>query len=72
MTRNFLEKGKFRVIMRKKKHHRQLFYQAIDTVVNFIRNRFRQREYIEKYFGEEDFGRELQRISFFSSGLDKL
>ena len=73
MTPNLLERGKFRVIMRKKKHHCQLFYQAIDTVVNFIRNRFRQKEYIEKDFGEEDFGRELQRMfSFFSSDLDKL
>ena len=59
--------------MRKKKHHRQLFYQAIVNFVNFIRNRFRQKEYIEKNFGEEDFGRELQRMfSFFSSDLDKL
>ena len=73
MTPNLLEKEKFRVIMRKKKHYRQLFYQAIDTVVNFIRNRFRLKEYIEKDFGEEDFGRELQRMfSFFSSDLDKL
>ena len=48
MTPNLLGRGKFRVIMRKKKHHRQLFNQAIDTVVNFIRNRFRQKEYIAK------------------------
>ena len=73
MTPNLLEKKKFRVITRKKKHHRQLFYQAIVNFVNFIRNRFRQKEYIEKNFWEEDFSRELQLMfSFFSSGLDKL
>ena len=64
MTPNLQEREKVWVIMRKKKHHRQRFYQAIDTVVNFIRNKFRQKEYIEKDFGEEDFGRELQRMFF--------
>ena len=51
-------------------------------VVNCIRDRFQQKDYIEtlqtmeilllKAFREEDFGYELQQMSsFFSSDLDK-
>ena len=51
MTPNYLEKEKFRVIMRKKKapvefvskvdeYYHQFFYQAIEVVVNCIHNRY--------------------------------
>ena len=60
----------------------QVFYQTIDMVVNCIRDRFQQKDYIEtlqtmeilplKALREEDFGHELQQMSsFFSSDLDK-
>ena len=63
-------------------HYRQIFYQTIDMVTNFIRDRFQQKDYIEtfktmenlllKALHEEDFGLELQQISsFFGSDLDK-
>ena len=93
ITLNYLEKEKFQDIMRKKKLLQNLylnlrntttnfFYQAIDMVVNCIRNRFQQKGYIEtlqtmeilllKALRKEDFGHELQQMSsFFSSDLDK-
>ena len=60
----------------------KFFYQAIDMVVNCIRNRFQQKDNIEtfqsmeilllKALCEEEFGHELQKMSsFFSSDLDK-
>ena len=58
------------------------FYQAIETVVNCIRNTFQQKNHIEtletiemlllEALREEDFGHELQQMSsFISSDLHK-
>ena len=56
LTPNYLEKEKFLVIVRKQKHLQNLylklkntfiFYQAIEIVVNCIRNRFHQKDHIE-------------------------
>ena len=48
-------------------HHRQNFYQAIDIVVNCIRDKFHRKDYMEnlllKMLREEDFGLGLQQIS---------
>ena len=60
----------------------QIFHQAIDMAVNFIRNRFQQKDNIEtlqtkeilllKTLREESFGHELQQMSsFLSSDLYK-
>ena len=59
----------------------QIFHQAIDMVVNFIRNRFQQKDIktlqtkeilLLKALSEEGFGHELQQMSsFLSSDLDK-
>ena len=57
MTPNYPEKEKFRVIMMKKKLLWNFvkswgilppfFYQAIEIVLNYIRNRFQQKDHIE-------------------------
>ena len=60
----------------------EFFYQAIEIVVNYIRNRFQQEDLIEtlrtmeilllKALRKENFGHELQQMSlFFSSDLHK-
>ena len=60
----------------------QIFHQAIDVAVNFIRNRFQQKGNIKtlqtkeilllKALREKGFGHELQQMSsFLSSDLDK-
>ena len=56
-------------------YYRHFFYQAIDMVVNCIRNRFQQKEYIEtlqtmeilllKALCDVGFGRELQQMPSF-------
>ena len=59
------------------------FYQAIEIIVNFIRNRFQQKDHIEtiqameilslKALREEGFGHELQQMcSFFSTDQRKV
>ena len=59
-----------------------IFYQTIEIVVNYIRNRFQQKDLIEtlqimkilllKALREEDFAHELQQMSsFFNSNLHK-
>ena len=60
----------------------KFYIKQFDMVVNCIRYRFQQKDYIEtlqamerlllKVYREEDFGHELQQMSsFFSSDLDK-
>ena len=60
----------------------KFYIKQFDMVINSIRDRFQQKDYIEtlqtvempllKVFCEEDFGPELQQISLFlSSDLDK-
>ena len=63
-------------------HYRQIFYQTINMVTNYIRDRFQQKDYIEtfqlmenlllKALCKQDFGLELQQTSsLFGSDLDK-
>ena len=79
MISNHVEKEKFRVIMRKKKLLKNLhlnlkntisiFFQAIEIIVNCIRNRFQQKDHIEtpqkmailllNALHDEDFDHEL-------------
>ena len=64
-------------------YNHYFFYQAIEIVVNCIRNRFQQKDHIEtrqkmailllKALRDKDFDHELQQMSsFFSSDLHKV
>ena len=67
------EEGAF--VSKVQEYYRHFFYQTIDMVVNCIRNRFQQKEYIEalqtmeilllKALREEGFGHELQQMPSF-------
>ena len=81
---DYYEEGEppVKFISKVEEYYRQIFYQAIDMVVNCIRKRFQQKNNTEtlqimeilllKALRKEHFGHELQQMSsFFSSNLGK-
>ena len=76
------EEAPIEFVSKVEEYYHHFFYQAIEIVVNCIRNRFQQKNLIEtlqtmeimllKALREEDFGHQLQQMSsFFSSDLHK-
>ena len=81
LTLNYLKKRKVtcvyeegkapvKFVSKVEEYYHHLFYQAINMIANFIRNRFQQKDYSKtlqtmkmlllKTLREEDFGHELQ------------
>ena len=76
------EEAPVEFVSKVEEYYLHFFYQAIEIVVNCIRNRFQQKDHIEtlqkmeilllKALRDEDFDHKLQQMSsFFSNDLHK-
>ena len=69
------EEAPVEFVSKVEEYYLHFFYQAIEIVVNCIRNRFQQKDHIEslqkmeilllKALSDEDFDHELQQVSLY-------